>query len=88
MGVNPLEQWTDAVCAELGITDVVDRENVVPLVLALARDVAHGVARPAAPLTAFLLGVAAGRAADPQAASATLAARIERLAESWEPSDR
>jgi hypothetical protein len=30
------------------------------------------VVRPAAPLTAFLLGVAVGRGADPRAARATL----------------
>lgn len=34
----------------------------VTLLLDLARDAAHGVARPAAPLTTFLAGLAAGRA--------------------------
>ncbi|ROQ38418.1 hypothetical protein EDF46_2055 [Frondihabitans sp. PhB188] len=32
----------------------------IPAVLDLARDAAHGVARPAAPLTTFLVGLAAG----------------------------
>jgi hypothetical protein len=35
----------------------VDRD----LLLDVARDAAHGVARPAAPLTTFLIGLAAGR---------------------------
>ncbi|MET0975298.1 MAG: DUF6457 domain-containing protein [Leifsonia sp.] len=34
----------------------------IPVILDLARDAAHGVARPAAPLTTFLLGYAAARA--------------------------
>jgi hypothetical protein len=56
--MSTLDEWTDAVCLELGLDPaVVDRS----LVLDLARDVAHGVARPAAPLTTFLMGLAAGR---------------------------
>ncbi|WP_211373682.1 DUF6457 domain-containing protein [Cellulomonas fimi] len=52
-----LEEWVAAVVAELEIPrDVVD----VALVLDLARDAAHGVDRPAAPLTTFLVGYAAG----------------------------
>ena len=50
--------------------------------LDVARDVAHGVARPAAPLTAYLLGLAVGRAGD-GAAAVGLAARVIRLADSW-----
>jgi hypothetical protein len=50
------------------------------LVLDLARDVAHGVDRPAAPLTAYLLGVAVGQGQ--QAGPA--AARISQLAAQWE----
>lgn len=76
-------EWTESVCRELGIEDLVDVTETTKLVLDLARDVAHGVARPAAPLTAYLLGVAAGRTADPRSTSAELAARIQELAESW-----
>ncbi len=54
-------------------------DGVQDLVLDLARDVAHGVMRPAAPLTAYLLGMAVGRGADPAQAAATITA----LAESW-----
>jgi len=53
-----LEPWLVEVCDLLGL----DRRTIATeVVLDLARDVAHGVARPAAPLTTFLLGVAAGR---------------------------
>ncbi|HUK71870.1 MAG TPA: DUF6457 domain-containing protein [Streptosporangiaceae bacterium] len=56
--MNTLDQWTEAACAELGLDR---READITAVLDLARDVAHSVARPAAPLTAFLLGLAVGR---------------------------
>ena len=45
-------------------------------VLDLARDVAHGVDRPAAPLTAYLAGVAVGRGIPLAQASATITALI------------
>ncbi|MFJ4500674.1 NTP transferase domain-containing protein [Streptomyces sp. NPDC088864] len=52
-----LDEWITAVKEELGIDLDVD----TALLLDLARDAAHGVARPAAPLTTFLVGYAAGR---------------------------
>ncbi|MFF5935079.1 DUF6457 domain-containing protein [Streptomyces sp. NPDC012508] len=57
---NVLDEWITAVKDELGIEIDVD----TGVLLDLARDAAHGVARPAAPLTTFLVGYAAGRAAD------------------------
>jgi hypothetical protein len=54
-----LDEWMRAVCTELGIEEV-----DTTAVLDLARDVAHGVARPAAPLTCLLVGLAASGAAD------------------------
>jgi hypothetical protein len=54
-----LEEWLAAVSNELGIGPV-----DATAVLDLARDVAHGVARPAAPLTCLLIGLAATRAED------------------------
>ena len=56
--MTTLQNWIDAACAELGIDQAVVDERAV---LDLAREVAHQVDRPAAPVTAFLLGVAAGR---------------------------
>lgn len=62
-----LEEWLAVVSEELGI-EAVDATEV----LDLARDVAHGVARPAAPLTCLLVGLAAESSAD-------LPAVIERV---------
>jgi hypothetical protein len=68
-----LDEWTAQVCAALGLDPTqVDRDAV----LDLARDVAHGVARPAAPLTAYMLGLAVGRGASVADAAATIAALI------------
>lgn len=75
--MSTLEEWTQAVVAELGLADAADRD----LVLDLARDVAHNVARPAAPLTTYLAGVAVGAGED----ASDVAARITRLAAAWTP---
>lgn len=69
---GPLEQWLHDAAVELGLPPGLDRD----LLLDLARDVAHGVARPAAPLTTYLLGVAVGRGADPAEVAARLAALV------------
>ncbi|BDZ49752.1 hypothetical protein GCM10025867_19930 [Frondihabitans sucicola] len=53
-----LDAWAAKLAAALRLPD--DVEIDVPAVLDLARDAAHGVARPAAPLTTFLVGLAAG----------------------------
>ncbi|WP_236008529.1 DUF6457 domain-containing protein [Actinomadura physcomitrii] len=74
--MSVLEDWMSAVCDELGLErGDIDRD----LVLDLARDVAHGVARPGAPLTAYLLGLAVGRGAPARDA----AARLTEMAEAW-----
>ncbi|MFL6239089.1 MAG: DUF6457 domain-containing protein [Actinomycetes bacterium] len=56
MGVT-LDEWVDLVCRELQV----ERPDVHG-VLDLARDVAHGIDRPAAPVTALLAGLAAADA--------------------------
>ncbi|MEV6997320.1 NTP transferase domain-containing protein [Streptomyces sp. NPDC093982] len=55
-----LDEWISAVKDELGVDLDVDTK----VLLDLARDAAHGVARPAAPLTTFLVGYAAAQARD------------------------
>jgi hypothetical protein len=71
-----LDDWVQATCTELGVDPGdVDRD----LILDVARDVAHGVARPAAPLTAYIIGLAAGRGTPVRDA----AARITEMAEGW-----
>ncbi len=72
--MNQLDDWTARVCAALGLdAAAVDQHK---LVLDVARDVAHQVLRPGAPVSTYLLGVAVGRGADP----ATAAAAIQELA--------
>ena len=79
-----LHDWID----ELSDVLEVDTEVDEGLVLDLARVAAHNVARPAAPITTFLLGyAAASQDADPEELEA-LAARAQRLADGWDrPAD-
>ena len=76
-----LSEWVAAVARELGLGEV--PPGTVDMVLDLTADVAHGVSRPGAPVTAFLVGLAAGRASDPAAAATSHAAAISTLAASW-----
>ena len=62
--MSTVDDWVAAVRDALGVTDEVD----VDLVLDLAREAAHAVARPAAPVTTYLLGLAVARGADPEQA--------------------
>lgn len=73
--MSDIESWTAAVAAELGVP-VPDARAV----LDLARVVAHSVERPAAPLTAWLIGHAVAGGAD----AADVDARVRRLAASWQ----
>jgi hypothetical protein len=56
-----MDEWLTALSAAIGTEDFTFDNNAIHTVLDLARDAAHGVARPAAPLTTFLVGVAVGR---------------------------
>ncbi|MFT2706624.1 DUF6457 domain-containing protein [Clavibacter zhangzhiyongii] len=83
-----LDRWVDRVAALL---ELPAHEVDVALVLDLARDAAHGIARPAAPLTTFLLGLAVGRAgggaADARRLAADITAEIAHLADPVGPLD-
>lgn len=81
--MNTLQEWVNLVCRELDLGDAVSPAAMQSRVLDLSRDVAHGVARPAAPLTAYLLGLAAGRSSDPEATADQLAQRLCALAQRW-----
>ncbi|RSN48896.1 molybdenum cofactor guanylyltransferase [Streptomyces sp. WAC 04229] len=74
-----LDEWISAAKDELGIDLDVD----TGLLLDLARDAAHGVARPAAPLTTFLVGYVAGRAGGGPEAVAEAARKAAALAQRW-----
>lgn len=70
-----LEDWTQAVRVALDLDAEVDEA----LVLDLAREAAHGVMRPAAPLTTYLLGLAVARGDNPREA----AEKLTDLARGW-----
>lgn len=69
--MSDLQSWADAVRTELGLAD----DPQLGLVLRMAKDVAHGVVRPGAPVTAYLMGLAVGRGADPE----DVGRRVSRL---------
>lgn len=81
MGVmeRTLDEWMAAAAAELGLDLAVDVRGL----LDMTRVVAHGVERPAAPLTAFLVGYAAARSGGGAAAVAEASAKATALAERW-----
>jgi hypothetical protein len=81
---NPLEAWIAEVCAALAIDPAAVERDAI---LDVARDVAHNVARPAAPLTTFLVGLAAGRSGATAEAVRDAAATVTRMALD-RPSDR
>lgn len=75
-----LHDWIDELCDAFDMDAEVDEA----LVLDLARDAAHNVERPAAPITTYLLGYAAGlQQANPEEVE-RLAAVATELAEKWE----
>jgi len=77
--MSTLEEWTAAVRDGLGLDPGPLSAAETRAVLDLARDAAHAVDRVAAPLTAYLLGVAVGRGlALPDASD-----RIAALAAGW-----
>ncbi|GAB7061901.1 NTP transferase domain-containing protein [Streptomyces mexicanus] len=78
-----LDEWISAVKDELGIDLDVD----TGVLLDLARDAAHGVARPAAPLTTFLVGYAAARGEGGPQAVAEAARKAAALALRWAQED-
>ncbi len=70
-----IDEWVAQVCEALGIEDPVDTQAL----LDVARDAAHHVARPAAPITTFLVGLAAGRAGGSAEQVRAAIARIDAL---------
>ncbi|MGO1592054.1 MAG: DUF6457 domain-containing protein [Ancrocorticia sp.] len=72
--------WLDAAGAEIGVDPSVMADNQTAL-LDLINTVAHGPSRPAAPLTAFLVGyAAASQGRDPH----ELIELLENRAAGWE----
>lgn len=59
--LDSAHRWLEVASTELELDPALVRELMRDL-LDLTRDVAHGPSRPAAPVTAFLVGLSAGRA--------------------------
>ncbi|MCL8025291.1 DUF6457 domain-containing protein [Nocardioides bruguierae] len=77
-----LHDWIDELCDALDLDAEIDEG----LVLDMTRVVAHGVERPAAPISAYLLGLAAGSKgllAKPEEIEA-LVEKTVALAEGWD----
>jgi hypothetical protein len=74
-----LHDWIDELCDALDIEAEIDEG----IILDLARDAAHAVERPAAPITTYLLGYAAALAGGSPEKVEELAARATELAEKW-----
>ena len=80
---DPLSQWTavarQALATDLGV-DIPEVE--AQLLLDVARDAAHAVDRPAAPITTFLLGYAVAKAGNGTLQEA--AQTLQRLSGEWD----
>jgi hypothetical protein len=81
--MSTMSEWSEAVCRQLGLPESMDTDAAMKLVLDVTGDVARGVTRPAAPVTAFLIGIAAGRADDPVVAARDYAEQVSGMAASW-----
>jgi hypothetical protein len=81
-----LEDWLREAAAALGV-EVADGavlgEEAATILLDVTRDVAHGVARPAGPLSTFVLGLALGSGGGMDDLR-RLARRLADLADTWE----
>ena len=74
--MSGIDRWIGAVSSELGLNAVPSDTRTI---LDMTKVVAHNVDRPAAPVTAYLVGIAVGRGMRlPDALK-----RIQELADSW-----
>ena len=76
-----LDAWAEALRERFGLSP---DDLPVALILDLARDVANGVARPAAPFSAFAAGLVAGRAGGAPADVEAAVVAITELAKTWQ----
>lgn len=76
-----LDRWADALRERFSLT----QEDVpIGLILNLAKDVANGVARPAAPFSAFVAGLMAGRRGGSPEDIRSAVADVAKLAGEWQ----
>ncbi len=79
---SALPEWTTAVARELGLESSAGGSNADTITRLTSR-VIDGVDPVAAPMTAFLIGVAAGRADDLGVAAHDYAETVSHLADGW-----
>lgn len=84
MKQDQLEAWVTALSEQLDI-DVTGLDTQA--LLDVARDAAHSVMRPAAPLATFLVGYAAGAAGTGMAGVEEANAKASALALNWPQAD-
>lgn len=79
----PIQEWVEHLCATLEVDS-----SAVELraLLDMTRDVAHRVDRPAAPVSAFIVGLAAAREGGTPEAVQAACERAATAARAWEPS--
>jgi len=79
-----LDEWALALRQRFGLAA---EDLPIALILDLARDVANGVARPAAPFSAFVAGLVAGRSGGSPDDIASAVAAVTELANGWQRVD-
>ncbi len=80
---DQITEWLAASGRELGLEDAAESAHGIDAADRLAALVAEHVDPAAAASTAFLVGVAAGRAADPAVAAHDFVEKLDALARSW-----
>jgi len=70
-----MKSWVESLQKELGLNASIDVEKI----LDVARDAAHAVERPAAPITTYLLGIAVANGQDLHDACE----KVASLAKNW-----
>jgi hypothetical protein len=79
-----MDEWIRQLCDAL---DVPIEDVDTNAVLDLARDAAHNVDRPAAPVTTYIAGYAAGHRGGGAKAVADVTQRAAQLAQDWDKQD-
>ncbi len=78
-----IAEWNIAVARELGLESALDDTTSTATIDELTSHVSDGVHATASPMTAFLVGVAAGRADDPTVAARDFVQKLSHLADGW-----
>lgn len=80
---SALPEWNTAVARELGLEGAADDSSNADTIAGLMSHVIDGVDPAATPMTAFLIGVAAGRADDLAVAARDYVEKVSHLADGW-----